>query len=70
MTEVSSGGTPCASYAECLPLVSAGKDIVYQGLTGPMAFDKTGDRGSAAIAVFSAAEDGSFTPVETLTVKN
>ena len=70
MAEVSAEGTPCASYAECLPLVSDGKDIAYQGLTGPMAFDKTGDRGSAAVGVWLAAEDGSFTPVETLTVKN
>jgi len=36
LIEVSSGGTKCQNFAECLPLLKAGKDIDYDGASGPV----------------------------------
>lgn len=40
LVELSRDGTPCITFAECAPLVAAGTDIDYQGLT---AFDLNDD---------------------------
>ncbi|MFC9554119.1 ABC transporter substrate-binding protein [Rhodococcus sp. NPDC056960] len=40
---VTEGGTPCTSYQECLPLVQAGTDIDYNGITGKLDFAAAGE---------------------------
>ncbi|MBA8964296.1 branched-chain amino acid transport system substrate-binding protein [Rhodococcus percolatus] len=37
------GGTPCTSYQECLPLVQAGTDVDYNGITGKLDFTAAGE---------------------------
>src|SRR6478735_488228 len=40
---VTEGGTPCTSYQECLPLVQAGTDVDYNGITGKLDFTAAGE---------------------------
>ncbi len=35
MFEVGDGGEVCYTYADCLALIREGKDIDYEGITGP-----------------------------------
>jgi branched-chain amino acid transport system substrate-binding protein len=39
MLEVSKGGTKCQTYADCLALLKQGKDIDYDGASGPVDLD-------------------------------
>ena len=39
MLEVSKGGTKCQTYAACLALLKQGKDIDYDGASGPVDLD-------------------------------
>lgn len=41
------GGTVCHTYAECLPLVKAGKQITYVGASGPLVFNQYHSAGRA-----------------------
>ncbi|GCE42377.1 Branched-chain amino acid ABC transporter, amino acid-binding protein [Rhodococcus wratislaviensis] len=43
INNVTEGGTPCTSYQECLPLVQAGTDIDYNGITGKLDFAAAGE---------------------------
>lgn len=53
LQQISSGGTKCKSYEECAKLVKAGtKDIDYEGLSGPITFDKNGDTSQAYITIY------------------
>jgi branched-chain amino acid transport system substrate-binding protein len=40
--EVTSGGTKCYTYAECLGMIRAGQDVDYDGVTGPADFTSGG----------------------------
>ena len=43
MFEVGDGpGTVCYTYADCLALIRAGKDIDYEGVTGPGSYSSGG----------------------------
>jgi branched-chain amino acid transport system substrate-binding protein len=43
INSVTKDGTKCTSFAECLPLVKAGTDIDYDGITGELAFTDSGE---------------------------
>lgn len=43
INSVTEGGTKCTSYEECLPLVQAGTDIDYDGITGELSFNASGE---------------------------
>ncbi len=43
INSVTSGGTKCTSYKECLALVDQGKDIDYDGVTGTLDFNEAGE---------------------------
>ncbi|QNG18610.1 ABC transporter substrate-binding protein [Rhodococcus triatomae] len=43
INSVTKDGTVCTSYAECLPLVQAGTDIDYDGITGKLDFTDAGE---------------------------
>ena len=49
---VSEGGTKCTTFAKCATLIAAGKDIDYDGLSGPINFDKNGDPQQAYISIY------------------
>ena len=52
LQSVSTGGTKVHSFAEGLAAIKAGKDIDYDGQSGPVEFDKNGDPTGASIGIF------------------
>lgn len=63
INSVTEGGTKCTSYAECLPLVKAGTDIDYDGITGELDFN---DSGEPSIGSYGKLK---FGPENTLTTE-
>lgn len=51
--EVSKGGEKCKNFKECVALVKAGKDVDYDGVSGPIEFNDAGDPSEATIGVYT-----------------
>lgn len=62
LRSVSLGGTKCSTFAACAELIKSGENIDYEGLSGPITFDKAGDTAQAYISIYkySSATDNSF----------
>jgi branched-chain amino acid transport system substrate-binding protein len=58
--EVSKGGEKCADFASCAELIRAGKDVDYEGVSGPVDFDDAGDPSAATIGVYQYGEKNTF----------
>jgi branched-chain amino acid transport system substrate-binding protein len=52
LQKVSEGGTKCKTFAACAALVKQGKDIDYDGQSGPVTFDKNGDPSQAYVSIY------------------
>ena len=53
LSQVTSGGTKCKSFAECAKLVKDGtKNIDYDGISGPISLDKNGDPAQAYVSIY------------------
>ncbi len=52
LQSVTTGANDCKSFSECADLIKAGKPIHYQGLSGPISFDKNGDPTQAYISIY------------------
>ncbi len=52
LQSVSEGGTKCTTFTDCAKLIAAGKDINYDGLSGPITFDSHGDPQQAYISIY------------------
>ena len=52
LKDVSEGGTKCKSFTDCAKLVKQGKDIDYDGQSGPVTFDANGDPSQAYISIY------------------
>ncbi|MFC5502829.1 ABC transporter substrate-binding protein [Lysinimonas soli] len=52
LQSVSEGGTKCTSFTDCAKLIASGKDVNYDGLSGPITFDKNGDPQQAYISIY------------------
>ncbi len=63
---VSSGGTKCTEFAECMDLLAAGEDIDYDGVSGPVEFDENGDPTQAFIGVYEYDDTNNYSPLEFL----
>ncbi|MBK9180306.1 MAG: ABC transporter substrate-binding protein [Acidimicrobiales bacterium] len=48
MVEVTTGGTTCTTYADCLALLDEGEDIDYDGASGSLDFTDVGEPSSGA----------------------
>ncbi|AOW92785.1 amino acid ABC transporter substrate-binding protein [Rhodococcus sp. WMMA185] len=59
---VTGGGTPCASYEECLPLVQDGQDIDYDGVTGALDFGAAGEPSIGSYAKLQFGADNTLAP--------
>lgn len=57
LADVTRGGTKCTTYAQCLPLAKAGKDIDYDGISGAIEFDDKGDPTVASYGVLVFGKD-------------
>jgi ABC-type branched-subunit amino acid transport system substrate-binding protein len=64
MQEVSGGGTVCTSFKDCVALLKAGKDIDYNGVSGPIDFNAKGDPSKASIGIYSYGDGNTSTFVE------
>ncbi|MGA7687835.1 MAG: ABC transporter substrate-binding protein [Jiangellales bacterium] len=61
---VSTEGTVCTEFAECVALLEEGEDIDYDGVSGKVEFDENGDPTSASIGIYEYGDDNTFTPVD------
>ncbi len=52
LQSVSSGGTKAMTFDEAAQVIAAGKDVNYDGLSGPITFDSHGDPQEAYISVY------------------
>jgi branched-chain amino acid transport system substrate-binding protein len=52
LVKVSEGGTVCKTFASCAKLINEGKDVNYDGISGPITFDKNGDPSQAYISIY------------------
>jgi branched-chain amino acid transport system substrate-binding protein len=64
LQKVSEDGTKCTTFADCAKLIKDGKDINYDGLSGPITFDKNGDPAQAYVSIYKYTK-GNGTEFET-----
>jgi len=64
MQDVTSGGTKCTSFADCLALLEDGEDIDYDGVSGPIEFNEQGDPSQASIGIYEYDETNNYSFVE------
>ncbi|MFG3439310.1 ABC transporter substrate-binding protein [Nonomuraea sp. NPDC047897] len=60
LAEVSKGGEKCNDFKTCVELLKAGKDIDYEGVSGPVEFDEAGDPAVATIGIYQYGEDNKY----------
>lgn len=69
MQEVTTGGEKCTTYKQCTGLLKQGKDIDYDGVSGPIELNSTGSPSAATIGIFQYGEDNTYKPVDYVTGK-
>jgi branched-chain amino acid transport system substrate-binding protein len=62
--EVSSGGTKCQTFADCLALLEAGEDIDYDGASGAVDLSDVGEPTNGVYDVWAYQADASVANVE------
>jgi ABC-type branched-subunit amino acid transport system substrate-binding protein len=65
--KVSRDGTECSSYKDCLDLINQGKDIDYEGVSGPCDLGPTGSPVKATIGIFQYGNDNTFHNIDYVT---
>lgn len=66
MTAVSEEGTKCTSYRLCLALLKQGKDIDYEGVSGPVDFNSNGSPSKATIGIQLYGQDNTYKQIATV----
>lgn len=61
---VSEAGEKCSDYPSCVTLLRNGKDIDYDGQSGPVTFSDAGDPTEAYIGIYEYQDDNKYTPVK------
>lgn len=64
LMEVSGGGEKCTSFADCKKMLDEGKDIDYDGVSGPIEFNEAGDPTEATIGIYQYGADNTYTFLE------
>lgn len=64
MQEVSAGGEKCNSFKDCSAMLKDGKDIDYDGVSGPVEFNDKGDPSQAEIGIYQYGANNDYTFVE------
>ncbi|MGZ5421059.1 MAG: ABC transporter substrate-binding protein [Aeromicrobium sp.] len=67
LVKISADGEKCTTYADCLALVKDGKDIDYDGVSGPVDLNKTGSPSKATIGIFEFGDDNTYKNLEYIT---
>ncbi|KZE42720.1 ABC transporter substrate-binding protein [Microbacterium sp. T32] len=65
LQSVSEGGEKCTTFADCLKLINDGKDVDYDGVSGPITFDENGDPTEAYIGIYQYGADNKYTLLNT-----
>ncbi len=65
--EVSEGGEKCTTYKDCVALLDEGKDIDYDGVSGPVDLGETGSPTKATIGIFEYDETNKYQNVKYVT---
>jgi ABC-type branched-subunit amino acid transport system substrate-binding protein len=60
LREVSTGGEKCNDFKSCNELLKQGKDIDYDGVSGPIEFNEAGDPSEATIGIYQYGEDNTY----------
>lgn len=60
LAEVSKGGEKCTTFKDCKALLDAGKDIDYDGVSGPIEFNDAGDPAEATIGIYQYGADNTY----------
>ena len=61
MSAVSAGGKKCTTFQACAKLIKAGKDVDYDGVSGPIDLNSTGSPSAATIGIFQYGPDNKYT---------
>ena len=67
MGEVTTGGEKCTTYKDCAAALKAGKDIDYDGVSGPVDLNDTGSPSKATIGIFKYNADNTYKNTEYVT---
>lgn len=67
LVKISRDGEKCTTFADCVKLIKDGKDIDYDGVSGPVDLNKTGSPSKATIGIFKYAADNTFKNTEYVT---
>ena len=62
--EVSAGGEKCTDFKSCADLLEAGKDIDYDGVSGPVDLGENGSPTKATIGLFEYGADNTYKPTK------
>lgn len=60
LREVSTGGEKCNDFKSCNELLKQGKDIDYDGVSGPIEFNEAGDPSEATIGIYQYGDDNTY----------
>lgn len=63
IVEVSAGGEKCTDFKTCADLLADGKDIDYDGVSGPVDLGENGSPTKATIGLFEYGPDNTYKPV-------
>ncbi|MEU7833085.1 MULTISPECIES: ABC transporter substrate-binding protein [unclassified Nonomuraea] len=66
LVDVSKGGEKCKDFKSCDELLKAGKDIDYDGVSGPVDFNDAGDPSVATIGVYQYGADNKYNAAKAL----
>ncbi|MFE9439850.1 ABC transporter substrate-binding protein [Streptomyces sp. NPDC006602] len=69
MNGITKDGDKCTTFAACKELLADGKDIDYDGVSGPLEFTDDGEPGQATIEVFAYDEKGQLQTLRTVVSK-
>lgn len=65
--DISKDGTQCSDFKSCAALLKQGKDIDYQGVSGPCDLGSTGSPTKATIGIFQYSADNTYHNVKYVT---
>lgn len=69
MNEVTKGGEKCTTFTQCRDLIKQGKDIDYDGASGPLDFTEPGEPGATEIEIYEYNDKGKFEIIDTVQSK-
>ena len=70
MISVSTGGEKVSNFADGLAAIKAGKDIDYEGFSGPIEFDKNGDPTGASIGIWKYTDESGVSTLQNVVAGN